>query len=311
MISEVFARDSYVIANAREDIQSGDAGKFSNMPRNVYHNRGIDQFHPLEEHGNRDIAPAFLLHVATRNPDYTFYVKTGVRHTDIGDPYYMVRSIYVLAGDEPLGAIEATSMSEGLSFRNNRINEDLKRGNAKKTTKLNAAKSIFAQYFYGMTMQEHMQNVAANVNYEISNTVYALRRKNEDARQAVVNFIKSEVLYGNEMLLRFLNDAGKGELVETFHDTASEMQVVKNIEGVVGRNEGYYIMLKGDEYIKWRNDESKIPKRFKRAEMPDDMRTALALLKIADKGTFVDGAGFKLTDDKFFIRDEVQLDFDS
>jgi len=41
------------------------------------------------------------------------------------------------------------------------------------------------------------------------------------------------------------------------------------------------------------------------------MRTALDLLKIADKGTFVDGAGFKLADDKFFIRDEVELDFDS
>jgi hypothetical protein len=45
--------------------------------------------------------------------------------------------------------------------------------------------------------------------------------------------------------------------------------------------------------------------------MPSDMRMALGLLKIADKNTFVDGAGFKLADDKFFIRNEVQLDFDS
>lgn len=311
MISEVFARDSYVIANAKEDIKSGDAGKFSNMPRNVYHNRGKEQFHPLEEHGSRDIAPAFLLHVATRNPDYTFYVKTGVRHTDSGDTYYMMRNIYVLAGDEPLGAIDANSMSDGLLFRNNRIDEDLKRGSAKKTTKLNAAKSIFAQYFYGMTMQEHMQNMAANVNYEVRNSFYTLRRKKDEAQSAMVDYIKKEILLGNELLFKFVNDAGKGELIDTFHSTASEMQVVKNIEDVVDRNEGYYIMLKGDEYIKWRNDESKIPKRFKRTEMPDDMRTALALLKISDKNTFVDGAGFKLADDKFFIRDEVQLDFDS
>lgn len=311
MISEVYSKDSYVVANAKEDIQSGDAGKFSNMPRNVYHNRGKEQFHPLEEHGNRDIAPAFLLHVATRYPDYTFYVKTGVRNTDSGDSYYMMRNMYVFAGDEPLGAIDANSMSDGLSFRNNRINEDLKRGNAKKTTKLNAAKSIFAQYFYGMTMQEHMQNLAANVNYEVSNSVYKLRRAHDDARQAVVDYIRSEVLHGNEVLLRFLNDSGKGEILDMFHTTASEMQVVKNIEDVVDRNQGYYVMLKGDEYIKWRRTEDTTPKRFKRTEMPDDMRTALALLKISDKNTFVEGAGFKLADDKFFIRDEVQLDFDS
>jgi len=311
MISEVFARDSYVIANAKEDIQSGDAGKFSNMPRNVYHNRGKEQFHPLLEHGNQDIAPAFLLHVATRNPDYTFYVKTGVRHTPSGDSYYMTRDIYVLAGDEPLGAINVTGMSEGLSFKNNRINEDLKRGSAKRTSKLSTAKSIFAQYFYGMTMQEHMQNMASNVNYEVRNTIYTLRRKKDEAQNAMVEYIKKEMLLGNEVLFKFVNDAGKGELIDTFHTMYSEMRVVQNIEDVLDKNEGYYIMLKDDEYIKWRNDESKIPKRFKRTEMPHDMRTALALLKIADKGTFVDGAGFKLADDKFFIRDEVELDFDS
>jgi hypothetical protein len=113
------------------------------------------------------------------------------------------------------------------------------------------------------------------------------------------------------VLFKFVNDAGKGELIDTFHNMYSEMRVVQNIEDVLDKNEGYYIMLKDDEYIKWRNDEKHLAKRFKRTEMPDDMRTALALLKIADKGTFVDGAGFKLADDKFFIRDEVQLDFDS
>jgi hypothetical protein len=311
MISEVFDRDSYVIANAKEDIQNGDAGKFSNMPRNVYHNRGKEQFRPLLEHGNLDIAPAFLLHVATRNPDYTFYVKTGARNTASGASYYMVRNIYVLAGDEPLGAIDASSMSDSLLFRNNRVTEDLKRGSSKKTSKLSTAKSIFAQYFYGMTMQEHMQNMAANVSYEVRNTIYTLRRKKDEAQNAMVEYIKKEMLLGNEVLFKFVNDAGKGELIDTFHNMYSEMRVVQNIEDVLDKNEGYYIMLKDDEYIKWRNDESKIPKRFKRTEMPDDMRTALALLKIADKGTFVDGAGFKLADDKFFIRDEVQLDFDS
>jgi len=103
---------------------------------------------------------------------------------------------------------------------------------------------------------------------------------------------------------------GKADLIDAFHHTQNELQVVKNIEGVVDKRNGYYVLLKEDEYFKWHENDS-TPKRFKRDEMPSDMRMALGLLKIADKNTFVDGAGFKLADDKFFIRNEVQLDFDS
>ena len=39
MLTEVYSRDSYAVANAKDDIKNGDASNFSNMPRNIYHNR--------------------------------------------------------------------------------------------------------------------------------------------------------------------------------------------------------------------------------------------------------------------------------
>lgn len=312
MITEVFARDSYVIANAKDDIKNGDAGKFSNMPRNVYHNR--NDTGPLEQKNHLDIAPALLSHLGHRYSGYSFYVKTNTRYNEaINEKYMTMRDIYVLDGDEPVGHISRgeaySNNADGLEFKNNRISQDLKRGSAKKTAKLSTAKSLFAQYFYGMTIREHMEAMASSVRYEVSNSSYQLRREHDTARSNLTDYIKTEVARANETVLKFLKDMGKADLTDAFHHTQNELQVVKNIESVVDKRNGYYVLLKEDGYFKWHQGDS-TPKRFKRDEMPRDMRMALGLLKIADKNTFVDGAGFKLADDKFFIRNEVQLDFD-
>ncbi len=41
------------------------------------------------------------------------------------------------------------------------------------------------------------------------------------------------------------------------------------------------------------------------------MRMALGLLKLAEHKTFVHEAGFKVSENKFFLLDEVQLEFDN
>ncbi len=103
MLTEVYSRDSYVMANAKDDIKNGDASNFSNMPRNVYNNR--NDTGPLEQRNHLDIAPAFLLHVSTHNPNYSFYVKTSTRYNGKNEEYMIMRDIYVLDGDEPVGHI--------------------------------------------------------------------------------------------------------------------------------------------------------------------------------------------------------------
>jgi|DEB0MinimDraft_10_1074344.scaffolds.fasta_scaffold02758_5 hypothetical protein len=312
MISEVYNRDSYLVVNAKEDIKNGDAGTFSNMPRNVYHNQ--NDTGPLKQKNHLDIAPALLLYLSQHYTNYSFYVKTRTRYTDKNEEYMTMRDIYVFDGDEPVGRISRgerySNNHDGLEFENNRISLDLKRGSAKKTAKLSTAKSLFAQYFYGMTIREHMEAMASSVRYEVSSSSYQLSREYDTARSKLTDYIKTEVARANETVLKFLKDMGKTDLIDAFHHTQNELQVVKNIESVVDKRNGYYVLLKEDEYFKWHQGES-TPKRFKRDEMPSDMRMALGLLKIADKNTFVDGAGFKLADDKFFIRNEVQLDFDS
>ena len=51
-------------------------------------------------------------------------------------------------------------------------------------------------------------------------------------------------------------------------------------------------------------------KRIKRDDLPEDVRTAVGLLKVAEDNTAIDGVGYKATADKFFIMEELNFDFD-
>ena len=308
----VYSRNRYTVKNILESIKEGNIRYYTNMPRNVFGAQQIGGPEPEPTvalgHRNRvELGVSFLSDVAPRYPNCNFvttiYSTYSFDNGDITD----LRAIYALAGDEPLGVIEVDG--EKLAFYNDRINADVKRGDNKKTSKLSTAKAIFAKYFYGMTMLEHMKATAGDVAYEISSTLYNATRKLNHAEREVTAYLNTEIAQGSQPVIQLLADLGRGQMVDNINDARDEKRIVENLDQAVKDNAGYYVMLQGDDYFKWAAGES-MPKRFKRDEMPSEMRTALGLLRIADKGTFVDGAGFKLADDKFFIRNEVKLEFD-
>ena len=98
--------------------------------------------------------------------------------------------------------------------------------------------------------------------------------------------------------------------MQKYQEVTHEIGLVDTIDNVKSKDEGYYVLLEGEEYFTWRNGMS-TPKRLSRETMPQDLKLALGMLKLAEDDTFLAGAGFKLDQNKFFIRDEVQLEFDS
>ena len=314
MIREVYSRDRYTISRALTAIRDNDICGFSNMPRNVFRAGIQNRQEELWPRSVANIEVSLLSHLGHKYPDYSFFVVTRTRYFDRDQQYHeTMNSTYVFKGEEPLGLIQIGEMHSnntyGVEFTNSRITNDLNRGEFKKTSKLNVAKSIFAKYFYGLTMRENMEAIAGDVAYEISSTLYNVTRKLRDAENEVSAYFKTEISQGNQPVIQFLADLGRGEMVDNINDARDEKRIVENLEQVIKDKAGYYVVFQGEDYFKWAADES-TPKRFKRDEMPSEMRAALGLLRIADKGTFVDGAGFKLADDKFFIRNEVKLEFD-
>ena len=308
----VYSNSRYTVNNILEAIKRGNIRYYTNMPRNVFRAQQIagPEPEPTVALGNRNkigLGVSFLSDVAPRYPNCSFVTFTDNMYSvDRGYIVYL-RSMFVFAEDEPLGCIEA--VDEKLVFNNNRISDDVKRGNSKKTSKLSTAKAIFAKYFYGMTTLEHMQNVVSGAAALSGNTAHDLMRKERLASVAINELVAKKLAQGSQALMDFFVSEGETDIVDNLKAAKEEREVVRRIEQAMEANAGFYLMVKDDHYYTHRVGET-TPKRYKRGDMPESMRTAFALLKLAEKETYVGGAGLKVDDDKFFILDEVKLEFD-
>jgi hypothetical protein len=302
MIEAVYNINRYRTIRELKSIKEGEVKHFTNMPRNVFHT----YTHRDDTAMKNDVwnMHDLLLHVSERYPHYAFL--TECRFED-NDGMMSAIEISVFSGQEPLGRIRSLG-SEGIVFHNNRVQQEVRRGSGKRTTKLSVAKSIFAKYFYGITTNERMEVVADEVNHKLYHTRYDLRSEQKTAEQAVQTFVRSKL--DNQFLIDALQVMGGTDLVQKYQEITHELELVNTIDNVKSKDEGYYVLLENEEYFTWRNGMS-TPKRLSRETMPQDLKLALGMLKLAEDDTFLAGAGFKLDQNKFFIRDEVQLEFDS
>ena len=308
----VYSSSRYTVNNILEAIKRGNIRYYTNMPRNVFRAQQIagPEPEPTVSLGNRNkigLGVSFLSDVAPRYPNCSFVTTTFNMYSfDSGD-IVDLKGIYVFAGDEPLGFIEFADKK--LAFYNDRISADVKRGDRKITSKLNTAKAIFAKYFYGMTTLEHMQNVVSGAAALSGNTAHDLMRKERLASVAINELVAKKLAQGSQALMDFFVSEGETDIVDNLKAAKEEREVVRHIEKAMDAHAGFYLMVKDDHYYTHRVGET-TPKRYKRGDMPESMRTAFALLKLAEKETYVGGAGLKVDDDKFFILDEVKLEFD-
>tara|TARA_R100001510_G_C7630402_1_gene189351 strand:+ start:385 stop:1317 length:933 start_codon:yes stop_codon:yes gene_type:complete len=307
-IRAVYDKDRHAVANIIAKRKDKDVVGFSNMPRNVLCLlRGIetepDGGYVIERYDYKDYMPEFLSYVAHHNPHYEFWVRA----TPDG---YFVHCI-VMQEDEPLGRIEAQDRYEGsCTFTNERIRQDQQRNSYRKTTKLNTAKNIFRQYFYGRTVKECMEAVATDVKMAISSQTHAAKTKTNAALATVSDYAKDRLFHRDATFLQYLSDAGMGGAIETYDKAKENEAVVARVGQNVSNANGYYLMRYGPEYIRFDATIDPTPTKLKPEDLSDEVRMALGLLKVAPNGSFVDGAGFKLDETQFFINSEVQLEFD-
>lgn len=305
--------NGYVVSRMRSHIKDGDVYNFTNQPRNVVYDPGYNEGYALGGDEQYILAP-LITELAMKYPQYTFFVAVSANY--YSDGVVRPKDVTVFAGEEAIGSIQNgeayTNNAYGVELRNRRIENVMERGTYKKTSKLKTAMALFARYIYPRTMNEIMEHSAGELYSAVNSAVWTLKSKHDAARNQLVDFLRDRLKARDPALMQFLNTEGKTSMVDDMDTRCNELGMMDTLQSKL-RDGGQYICLRGDDYITWRKGESPVldgAKRCKREEMPDSMRTALALLKLAEPNTCVQGAGYKLDDTNYFIYDEVQLEFD-
>jgi hypothetical protein len=297
------------------NIKNNTLNTFANMPSNVYHWGGEEkgekrEFNPevVSRYGGAPkahrMAYNLLRHAAVKMPQLRFCVKIGYEEVFDG--------MYVFDALECVGHV-GYEESGALNFSNARIAEDLHRRSVMKTASQSKAATILRKYFYGMTKVETMQSMAglmkAAVSSAHSDTIY----KKRGAKQRVTEELERAVFSDSQLsqaVLQYFEVTNQSHLMAKYEDAKDDFELVEEAYNAQRLGKGLFVQAVGEEYQMWRKDSTRV-QTCNRNRLPDKVRGALGMLKLADDNSFVNSVGFKMEAEKFWIAEELANELNS
>jgi uncharacterized protein YdeI (YjbR/CyaY-like superfamily) len=296
-------------------IKNNALNTFADMPSNVYHWGGEEEgekreFDPEVVSRYSGAAKAhrmvynLLRHTAVKMPKLKFCVR--IDYEEVFDGMYVFDKLECVGhvGYEDSGA---------LNFSNARISEDLHRRSIMKTASQSKAATILRKYFYGMTKVETMQSMAglmkAAVSSAHSDTIY----KKRGAKQRVTEELERAVFSDSQLsqaVLQYFEATNQSHLMAKYEDAKDDFELVEEAYNAQRLGKGLYVQAVGEEYQMWRKDSTRV-QTCNRNRLPDKVRGALGMLKLADNNSFVNGVGFKMEAEKFWIAEELANELNS
>ena len=309
MFNSLFGANRNFVNELVTKIKDNTLNTFADMPSNVHHWR--------EEHGGekREFDPQvfsrysgatkahrmvynLLRHTAVKMPKLKFCVRIDYEETFDG--------MYVFDKLECVGHV-GYEESGALNFSNARIAEYLHRRSIMKTASQAKAATIMRKYFYGMTKVETMQSMAglmkAAVSSAHSDTIY----KRRGAKQRVTEELERAVFSNSQLsqaVLQYFEATNQGHLMAKYEDAKDDFELVEEAYNAQRLGKGLFVQAAGEEYQMWRKDSTTV-RTYDRDRLPDKVRGALGMLKLADNNSFVNSVGFKMETEKFWVAEEI------
>lgn len=296
-------------------IKNNALNTFADMPSNVYHWRGEEEgekreFDPEVVSRYSGAAKAhrmvynLLRHTAVKMPKLKFCVR--IDYEEVFDGMYVFDKLECVGhvGYEDSGA---------LNFSNARISEDLHRRSIMKTASQSKATTILRKYFYGMTKVETMQSMAGLMKAAVSSAHSDTMYKRRGAKQRVTEELERAVFSDSQLsqaVLQYFEATNQSHLMAKYEDAKDDFELVEEAYNAQRLGKGLFVQAVGEEYQMWRKDSTRV-QTCNRNRLPDKVRGALGMLKLADNNSFVNGVGFKMEAEKFWIAEELANELNS
>lgn len=296
-------------------VKNNTLNTFADMPSNVHHWRGEHQgekreFDPEVVSRYAGAAKAhrmvynLLRHAAVKMPKLKFCVRLDF--DEVFDGMYVFDKLECVGhvGYEDSGA---------LNFANARIAEDLHRRSMMKTASQSKAAAIIRKYFYGMTKVEKMQSMAGLMKAAVSSAHSETIYKRRGAKQLITEELERAAFSNSQLsqaVLQYFETTNQSHLMTGYEDAKDDFELVEEAYNAQRSGNGLYVQAVGEEYQMWRRGSTRV-QTCNRSKLPDKVRGALGMLKLADDNSFVNEAGFKMEAERFWITEELANELNS
>jgi len=260
--------------------------------------------------------------LAWTRPNWTF-VMTEKNQPEYNNAELITTDEFMIFDKlEAIGLVEESENWDGgphhIHITNNRIKQDLSNQSSRITTKVKRAVQIINKDVYRLTVEELLSTsskaIAGKMDSANSSLSMALRRRFDP----ISEWVRQQLLSKSPQFIELAEKMGSADIVSAFTKAADSNALGLSVVGNITAGKGKMVVILEDEYhiaamggLKFPSDNfNKRFIKYRREGLPEELHTALALLKLTEPNTFINGVGFKASATEFFIVEEVNLGFE-
>ena len=240
--------------------------------------------------------------LATRNPQWTFYVAAGNSHGE----RFRADEFDVRIDNESVGKLHHAFYRREycVGISNKRIGGKLDRGDMMRTKDISKAVQIAKKHFGKQSAVELTDEAFNLIKGAINHVVFTHDRKVRDAREPFDRIAREYFLSdGLDVFKAHLETKTNGSFLlnklDTLFEMIQEKSVVDMVHSRYNDNETCTVVLNSGTYIVKNPDETVAS--FTDDTLPDYMRSKIGLLKLVKTGAVVGDIGFRASDTTFVI----------
>ena len=238
-----------------------------------------------------------------RATDVQGYTMTNPSGNNIG--YEVVRLVVFESGVE-IGSI-SRSYSSGdykMGISNDRIAKKRHRTDTYSTGNVDKAMLAIKKTFSKPNVEERVDKVYTQAIGVVRDVYWQKDRECDNAKGEVqAEATKYVFKEGFPAFMEHLKTMNKLKLIDKQAEMVAEMQTIQAVRKLVDDREATLIILDGGNYIvKKRGEVTIVPS----ADLPEDMKTKLGMLKLVEPEQFVSGVGARVSTESFVLVDGGQ-----
>jgi len=264
--------------------------------------------------------------LAITHSDKVFTPVNLRRDTAFGDlpsegNRYLVHRVVVWhvrkgTGDLPTQLGDIWSHDDVLHLSNHRISDGLQRGNSRKTIKIDRAVSIFNRNFYPLIPAELLEIRAAGLRAGVREGRHKVYNTDELYKK-LTGFLRPHIDSHLDEFLDLIHTIGEQGGIhpskfDEYPKVLEETNMIKDVMQHMDDLKGCVVAIKGADY--YVSNSEHIYKsemmaganvdchQFVTDTLPTDIKRGVGMLKLLKDGTYLQGVGYRLTADTFYIQ---------
>jgi hypothetical protein len=257
-----------------------------------------------------------IIEAATKHPNWLFLCGGDHRRgmsLGLAKDSYVCGRFYVYEGRENLGWIswEYRGRSNEVVYAiggNDRIANQRERGSVVKTKELKKAMKVIDKSFSRKTIDEHVRENHKTVSSRLYYVQMEKWREFSSSYHDVSGYLMDHILgnWDTYKAIALTHPKAKAEPIENILNRYEEQRIAKDIHKCFTNGNGAVVTIHGNDYAvsshsSGNADEPEKVEIYGTDTLPSWIRGKIGMLKLIEKGQLLNGAGYRLDDNVFFV----------